>query len=116
MKKFNFRAMISFLVTASFIIVLLTGIMLYISPSGRIAREANWNIFGITKWQLISLHDIFGYFLAIIAVIHLYFNWKIFLSYIKNKMVLKKELILAIIVILIILFGTLKGIFPFSLI
>ena len=116
MKKFNMRATVSFLVTLSFIIVLITGIGLYISPSGRIAREASWNLIGVNKWKLESLHDVFGYFLAILVILHLYFNWKIFLSYLRKKLVLKRELVIAIIIMLIILFGTLKGIFPFSLI
>lgn len=116
MKKFNMRAMVSFLVTISFIIVLITGIALYISPTGRILREANWNLIGLSKWQLESLHDIFGYLFAILILLHFSFNWKIFLSYLRKKLVLKRELVIAIIITLIILFGTLKGIFPFSLI
>jgi len=116
MKKFNMRAMVSFLITISFIIVLITGIGLYVSPSGRIAREAHWNLIGINKWRIESLHDVFGYFLAFLVILHLYFNWKIFLSYLRKKPLLKRELVIAIIIILIILFGTLKGIFPFSLI
>lgn len=115
-RSFNFRALTSFLAILSFIIVLLTGIALYLAPSGRVAREIGWGVFGITKYKIESLHDVFGYFFAILMIFHLYFNWKIFLCYIKNSLILKREFIIAIILIVIMLVGTLMKVFPFSLI
>ena len=85
-KKFNWRAFISFGLTYSFIIILVSGIVLYMSPAGRYAHWVNWKIMGFTKegWQ--SLHTVFSFTFVILSIFHLFtINWKAFLSYLKSK-------------------------------
>lgn len=77
------RAIISTLMLAAFAIVSLTGIGLYIAPSGRLAKETNWNIFGLDKWQLEKLHNFSGYLMIALSIIHLILNYKIYLNEIK---------------------------------
>ncbi|MBN2060671.1 MAG: DUF4405 domain-containing protein [Deltaproteobacteria bacterium] len=116
--KFNWRGWTTFLVTVSFIVDTLSGIILYIAPPGRIANWTNWRVWGLSKDEWTAIHTIFGYVLLIIIGIHLYFNWKIFWSFIWNRIKkalnLKKELITALLVCLIIFMGTLWEIPPFS--
>jgi hypothetical protein len=68
------RAIISSLLLVTFIIVLFTGIGLYFSPSGRIAKEINWNFLGFTKWQLENLHTVSGFIMSALIIIHLLIN------------------------------------------
>lgn len=85
-KKFNWRAFISFGLTYSFIVLLISGIILYMSPAGRYAHWVNWKIMGFTKegWQ--SLHTVFSFTFVVLCVFHLFtINWKTFLSYLKSK-------------------------------
>lgn len=118
MKKFNYRAMVSFLVAISFVILTVTGIVLYIVPPGRVAYWTRWQLFGLEKEEWAALHTIFGYFFVLVAAIHLYFNWKIFVNYLKTRVSryfkLKRELIWAIGISVVIYIGTLWNLPPFS--
>ena len=116
--KFSWRGWTTFVVTISFIVDTVSGIILYIAPPGRIANWTNWTVWGLSKEAWGAIHTIFGYVLLIIVAIHLYFNWKMFLNFIWNKirkaLNLKWELITATLVCLIVFVGTLWEIPPFS--
>lgn len=64
------KAILSSLLLILFIIVLLTGIGLHISPSGKIALK--------------KLHTIAGYIMSGLIIIHLFLNRKIFLNELKT--------------------------------
>lgn len=66
-------------------IELLTGVVLYIIPSGRVAYWANYKLLGLDKHQWGDLHITVSFLLVIAACIHLYFNWKAIVMYLKNK-------------------------------
>jgi hypothetical protein len=116
--KFNWRGWTTFVVTISFIVDTVSGIILYIAPPGRIANWTNWTVWGLDKEAWGAIHTIFGYVLLIIVAIHLYYNWKVFLSFIWSKLRkalnLKWELIGASLLCLIIFAGTLWEVPPFS--
>jgi len=70
----------------AFLVMLLSGIVLFISPPGRVANWTDWNLLGLTKtgWQ--NQHTIFGFAFIILSIFHLFIiNWKTFLSYIRSK-------------------------------
>lgn len=117
-KKLNWRGWTTFVVTISFIVDTLSGIILYIAPAGRIANWTNWKVWGLDKEAWGAVHTIFGYVLLIIVGVHLYYNWRMFLNFIWNKMKkavnLKWELLFATLACLIIFLGTLWHIPPFS--
>ena len=77
-KKFSWRGWTTFVVTISFIVDIISGVVLYIAPPGRIAHWTNWTVWGFDKEEWGAIHTIFGYVLLIIVGIHLYYNWKIF--------------------------------------
>jgi hypothetical protein len=97
--KFNTKAFISFLVLFIWIILVITGIVLYLSPPGRVANWVEWRFFGLTKEDWQSIHTIFSFTFIIIAALHLYYNWIVFWSYLKSKVAqgikMKRELLLA---------------------
>jgi len=117
-KTFHWRGWTTFVVTIAFIVDALSGIILYIAPSGRVAHWTNWTIWGLTKDQWAAVHTIFGYVLLLIIVMHLYFNWKIFVNFLWSKakkvVNLKWELALSFVVCLVIFFGSIWYIPPFS--
>lgn len=117
-KKFNWRGWTTFVVTISFIVDTVSGVILYIAPPGRIANWTNWNVWGLDKEEWGAIHTIFGYVLLIIVGIHLYYNWKIFWKFIWSKIQkalnLKWELITATLLCLLLFLGTLWNIPPFS--
>lgn len=85
-KHFKWRVFISAGLALAFLVMLISGIVLYISPPGRVANWTDWNIFGLTKkgWQ--NQHVVFGFAFIILSIFHLFvINWKAFFSYIKSK-------------------------------
>ena len=118
-KAFSWRVFISFGLFIALLMMLVSGIILYISPPGRVANWTDWQMIGLTKrgWQ--NQHIIFGFAFLILSLFHLFFiNWKAFLCYLKSKTKdgLNSPAELASIIILSSLFGTgtYYGIQPFS--
>jgi LysM repeat protein len=117
-KRFSWRGWTTFVLTISFIVDTISGIILYISPPGRIANWTDWRVWGLSKGEWEAVHTIFGYVILIIVFFHLYYNWKMFLNFIWSKVKkavnLRWELITATLVSLLIFLGTLWNIPPFS--
>ena len=85
-KSFSWRVFISFGLFIAVLMMLVSGVILYISPPGRVANWTDWRMIGLTKrgWQ--NQHVIFGFAFLILSLFHLFFiNWKAFLSYLKSK-------------------------------
>ena len=116
--KFKFRAFTALIVLWSFIIENVTGIVLYIVPPGRIAHWTNWKLWGFTKEQWGALHTIFGYLFLIFAVIHIYYNWKAIMNYIKQKIKaglrMRVELGISLVLIILVFVATAISLPPFS--
>ncbi len=116
--KFKFRAFTALVILWSFIIENVTGIVLYIVPPGRIAHWTNWKLWGFTKEQWAAMHTIFGYIFLIFAVIHIYYNWKAILKYIKQKIKaglrMRMELGISLILTILVFVATILSIPPFS--
>jgi len=117
-KKFSWRGWTTFVVTLSFIVDTISGIILYIAPPGRIAHWTNWTIWNLDKEQWVAIHTIFSYLLLIIVAIHLYFNWNMFRNFIWSKvrkaLQLRWEMLTAILVSLLVFLFTFWNIPPFS--
>ena len=84
-KKTSYRAMTSLVVTWSFIISSVTGVVLYITPEGRIANWTIWELWGLTKTGWGDLHVIFSILFVIVGVAHLVYNWKPFKNYMAER-------------------------------
>ena len=117
--KFSWKAFISFGLTYSFIIIFISGILLYIAPPGRYAHWVDWTLFGFTKegWQ--SVHTIFSFTFVILSIFHLFtVNWKAFLSYLKSKkssgLNKKREFFFSTILSIVFFAGVMFSVPPFS--
>ncbi len=117
--KFSWRAFISFGLTYAILVILVSGLILYVSPPGRYAHWVNWEFLGLTKegWQ--GIHTIFSFAFVILSIFHLFsVNWKAFVSYLKSKTSKgfnkKKEFIFSTIAVLVFFFGTVLSVPPFQ--
>ncbi|MBW1773029.1 MAG: DUF4405 domain-containing protein [Deltaproteobacteria bacterium] len=117
-KGFKWRGMFTFLVVLALVVDAVSGIILYITPPGRIAHWGNWTLWGLNKggWQ--AIHTVFSLLLLLVIVGHLYFNWRVlvhfFWSKIQNAMNLKWELAVATVIIILVFVGTLWNVQPFK--
>jgi len=84
-KKFNWRAFTSLYITFSFIILLVTGISLYIAPPGRVAFWVSWKWALLDKEQWQAVHTVFSFLFVMFGLLHLYFNWKPLLAYLRTR-------------------------------
>ncbi len=116
--KFRFRAFTALIMLWSFILETVSGIVLYVVPPGRIAHWTNWKLWGMTKEDWAAVHTILGYVFLIFAVIHIIYNWKPILNYIRKKIHLglraRRELAVSLLLTLVVTAATLAGIPPFS--
>jgi hypothetical protein len=117
--KFSWKAFISIGLFYSFIIILITGLVLYIAPAGRVANWVNWKLFGITKANWQAIHTIFSFTFATLSVFHLFLiNWRAFWTYLKSKSIQglnkKKEFYLSSLLTIIFLAGVMFSVPPFS--
>lgn len=118
-KSFSWRIFTSFGLFLSFFMILVSGVILYIGPSGRGPGAAGWSMIGLTKPEWQSQHIIFGFAFSLISLCHLFLiNWKTFFSYLKTKTTegFKNPAEFIVIIVLVLLFGigTYNKIQPFS--
>ena len=69
----------------SFIILVLTSIILYIVPHGRVAYWADWHFWGLSKGEWSNLHINLGFLFLFAGLLHMYYNWAPIKAYMKNK-------------------------------
>jgi len=102
----------------TFILIVLTSVILYIVPQGRVAYWADWRLWGLTKVQWGNIHTINGLLFLLAMFLHIYYNWKPIVSYLKNKTkalkIFTKEFNVALVITLVFTFGTLGEIPPFQ--
>jgi len=66
------------------ILLILTGIVLYIMPPGRIAYWTRWTFLGLDKEAWDNLHITFGFLFIIFGLWHVYLNWNLLWRYLQS--------------------------------
>ena len=111
------RRVISLTVLLSFFFLALSGIMLFMSPQGRVANWAGWTLFGLTKDQYSAIHTTFMVLFVTVGIWHIVLNWKPILGYLKNRSkqmrIITPESSVALLLALGFLVGPLAGLPPF---
>lgn len=112
-KVFQGRGLTSLMTVAGFLVMSITGLVLYFVPEGRVAYWTDWTLWGLTKIQWGNIHILSSIMFLVAGSFHIYFNWKVPWSYLKDKVKggvrLKKELALSVAVMLWVIIG---GIYP----
>ena len=95
-----------------------TGVILYIAPHGRVANWTNWELFGWDKDQFAQIHTTFMALFIVATLLHIYYNFKPMVSYMKSTMkkfiFFTKEMIVALGITGLFIAGTLLDVPPFS--
>jgi hypothetical protein len=83
--QFSGRALTSTCAAVSFLAMVISGVAMFLAPSTRIAREINWQMWGLSKaaWQ--DLHLVFSALFLIVALIHTVYNWRPMVNYLKAR-------------------------------
>ena len=114
----KFRKVISLTALWAFGLLILTSVVLYIVPAGRVAYWADWRLWGLTKSQWGELHINLGLLFLIAGALHIYLNWKPILAYMKNKgrqlRIFTRDFNIAMVLTAMVMLGTYLELPPFS--
>jgi hypothetical protein len=114
----HYRALTTFITTIAFLLMALSGVMLYLAPRGRVANWTDWSLLGLSKEQWSGLHMTAGLLLLLAVVVHLCFNLKPLWHYLRGAAPRRRprivELAVASVVVGLLVAGTLGGLPPFS--
>ncbi len=117
-RRFQWRALTSVLIAASFVILVVTGIVLFAAPPGRIANWTNWNVLGLRKVEWTGLHIWFSTLFLVVTVFHVAFNWRPMVSYFKDRLSrrigFRWEWVVALLIVAGVFAGTRRAVPPFS--
>ena len=112
------RKITSLTAMLSFMVMILTSVVLYIVPQGRVAYWASWHLWGLTKTDWGNIHIVVGFLFLCSLGLHLYYNWKPLISYLKNKLkqirVFTVDFNVALAITLLFTVGTYLAVPPFS--
>jgi hypothetical protein len=84
-RNWSGRAFTTLSSLVSFILLCLTGIILYIEPHGRVAYWTKWSFLGLEKDQWGNIHILSGLLLLVAGCFHVYYNWKPLVKYLSGK-------------------------------
>ena len=119
-EKFTIKKAVSLTLAFAFLVMSYTGIMLFLTPKGKIAYWTDWHLLGLTKTQYTDLHITSMFLFLAAGIWHIYFNWKPLMSYVKNHArritLLKKELLLALMLNALFVVGALTHLPPIQFI
>ncbi|MBA7613884.1 hypothetical protein ES703_21142 [subsurface metagenome] len=117
-KSFNCRAFVSVLTGFSFVLMAVTGLVLFFAPTCRIARDTSWAIWGHDKDQWVAVHVWFSIAFTVASLFHVYLNWSVLTNYFKTKvrqgLAFRAEWVSALVICGIIYAGTVGEVVPFS--
>ncbi len=117
-RPFNSKGMTTFIVTLGFLVLGISGIVLYVSPRGWVANWTDWSVLGLNKEAWAALHTATALLFLLAAFLYLYYNWTTFWSYFKMRFEkgfnLKREFAAALLICGLVLAGTVWGIPPMS--
>jgi len=85
------KPILDLLLLVDFIVAGISGIALYLAPSGRIAREGGWTFIGLGKDAWENLHIYFGFAMIALVTLHLVVNFKPMVTMIKNMTINREE-------------------------
>jgi len=114
----NMRKITSLTALVSFVLLMLTSIILYIVPSGRVAYWSGWKLWSLSKVQWGAVHINLGVLFFAAIALHTYYNWAAIVTYLKNRSkqvrLFTPDFSVSLLVTLVVFFGTLAGIPPLS--
>ena len=117
-RTFNKKAFVSFSIAFAFVVLGISGLVLFVAPPGRVANWSIWTLGALSKAQWQAVHTIFSFGFLVAASFHLFFNWKVLVAYLTSKLEqgirLKREFAAATAIFVLLLSATIAGLPPFS--
>ena len=114
--NFSLRKLLTLINDFSFLLMVISGIVLFFVPQGRIAYWIEWKFIFFTKNDWVNIHTASWFLFLICSSFHIYYNFKPLKNYSINKaksfLFLRKETFLAILIFFIFVFSAILRIPP----
>ncbi len=114
--SFNLRRCVSLTLGLSFIVMTVTGLILFVVPKGKVAYWSDWMLFGLSKEQWTDLHITSMVLLMVSGIWHIYYNWSAIVNYLrdhaKRVTLFKREFLAALLLNLFFVVGTFYNVQP----
>jgi hypothetical protein len=120
MQKSNWsgRAFASLCTLVSFVLLGLTGIILFVEPQGRVAYWTRWSFLSLEKDQWGNIHILSGLLFLVTGGFHIYYNWNPLMKYLSSRVETslrhKRELAISSLILLWILASGIWGLPPLA--
>jgi hypothetical protein len=119
-KDHSMRKITSLTLVITGLIELITSVVLYILPAGRVAYWSDYQLFGLSKTEWGNIHITVGTLFVVMAGVHIYLNWRPMAAYLKNKAkeftIFTKSFSIALLLSLYVAIGTLYNLPPMNFI
>jgi len=116
--QFSWRALTSMCLSVVFVVMVVSGVILFLAPSTRVAREVNWQVWRLAKGDWQNLHLVFSALFLVVATVHTVFNWRPMLNYLKMRATERRgirwEWLAALVLGVLVWMGTRCELPPFS--
>ena len=110
------KSLTSFALFQCFLILAVSGFVLYIRPEGGIATWTGWSFLGLSKQEWEGVHTLFALLVFSFSMIHLYLNWNVLIGYLQSKrsreLRVSKELLASIVLVLLLLVAGINQWYP----
>jgi len=108
----------SLLTTFSFVVMTVSGILLFIVPQGRIAEWTDWQLLGLSKSDWGNIHITTSLMFLISGAYHIWCNWRTLVNYFTSKresrLFMRREIAISAVVTLFFVVGAVYQAPPLS--
>ncbi|QDV44075.1 hypothetical protein Enr13x_39360 [Stieleria neptunia] len=117
-RPFSVRGFTSIVLVLGMLMMLTSGLALYLAPRGRVAHATSWTAISLGRQQWAAVHINASLLFGVAASAHVVMNGSRLVGYIKKRAALrvnmKRELACALAVAGVVLAGTILGLAPIS--
>jgi len=104
---------VSFALAFAFLVMVVSGIVVYLAPKGRDARMMQWEYSGWDRQEWVDVHITSCLLFLVLGLMHVFYNWRVLRGYLYSKARRDinhwKELLVAMALTGVVLVGTLHG-------
>ncbi|MDR3424961.1 MAG: DUF4405 domain-containing protein [Alphaproteobacteria bacterium] len=124
LRAFQGRALTALMMALGFLVMAISGVVLFLAPNGRMARQMDWHLLGLDRGEWVDVHIVFGLLFIIVGLCHVWLNRKPLVSYMKQRQEIvgtmggsksiRWEWVVALLLCLALFAGAVKQLYPIS--
>lgn len=118
-KPLQLRRLSTLVLAGAFVVMLVSGTVLFFGPHGPAARAADWTWFGLDRIEWRAIHGAMAGLFVLAGAVHVWLNRKPLFTYLKQRagthLALSPELVLALVVLVLFVVAAWMGWIPLGM-